>query len=47
VTERNKPVAELVPPPSTGQALDRLVAEGRLARPSRGSRALDEILGER
>lgn len=35
VTERNKPVAELGPPPSTGQALDRLIAEGRLARPPR------------
>jgi prevent-host-death family protein len=35
VTERNKPVAELGPPPSTGQALDRLIAEGRVARPLR------------
>jgi prevent-host-death family protein len=35
VTERNKPVAELGPPPSTGQALDRLIAEGRIARPLR------------
>jgi prevent-host-death family protein len=35
VTERNKPVAELGPPPSTGQALDRLIAEGRVARPRR------------
>jgi len=35
VTDRNKPVAELGPPPSTGAALDRLIAEGRLARPSR------------
>jgi prevent-host-death family protein len=35
VTERNKPVAELGPPPSTGQALDRLIAAGRLARPAR------------
>ena len=35
VTERNKLVAELGPPPSTGQALDRLIAEGRLARPLR------------
>ncbi len=33
VTERNRPVAELGPPPSTGRALDRLIAEGRLARP--------------
>jgi prevent-host-death family protein len=37
VTDRNKPVAELGPPPSTGQALDRLIAEGRVARPSRPS----------
>ena len=42
VTERNKPVAELGPPPSTGQALDRLIAEGRLARPLR--RGLPEPL---
>jgi prevent-host-death family protein len=35
VTERNKPVAELGPPPSTGQALDRLIAAGRLASPAR------------
>jgi prevent-host-death family protein len=42
VTERNKPVAELGPPPSTGQALDRLIAAGRLARPAR--RGLPEPL---
>lgn len=35
VTDRNRPVAELGPPPTTGAALDRLVAEGRLARPLR------------
>lgn len=35
VTERNKPVAELGPPPSTGKALDQLIAEGRLQRPRR------------
>jgi len=35
VTDRNKPVAELGPPPSTPQALDRLIAEGRLTRPAR------------
>ncbi|MFZ1926035.1 MAG: type II toxin-antitoxin system prevent-host-death family antitoxin [Solirubrobacteraceae bacterium] len=35
VTERNKPVAELGPPPSTGRALDQLIAEGRIARPLR------------
>jgi len=42
VTERNKPVAELGPPPSTGEALDRLIAEGRVARPRR--RGLPEPL---
>ncbi len=35
VTDRNRPVAELGPPPSTGQALDRLIAEGRVSRPVR------------
>jgi prevent-host-death family protein len=35
VTERNRPVAELGPPPSTGEALDRLIAEGRVSRPLR------------
>jgi len=35
VTERNRPVAELGPPPTTGAALDRLIAEGRVARPTR------------
>lgn len=35
VTERNRPIAELGPPPSTGEALDRLIAEGRVARPRR------------
>jgi prevent-host-death family protein len=35
VTDRNRPVAELGPPPSTGAALDRLIAEGRVSRPSR------------
>jgi prevent-host-death family protein len=37
VTDRNKPVAELGPPPSAGRALDRLIVEGRVARPSRRS----------
>jgi len=32
VTDRNRPVAELGPPPSVGAALDRLIAEGRVAR---------------
>ena len=35
VTDRNRPVAELGPAPSTGGALDRLIAEGRVARPTR------------
>jgi len=37
VTDRNKPVSELGSPPSTGQALDRLIAEGRVAQPPRPS----------
>lgn len=35
VTDRNRPVAELGPPPSAGEALDRLIAEGRVTRPIR------------
>ena len=35
VTDRNRPVAELGPPPSTGAALDRLIAAGKIARPIR------------
>jgi len=35
VTDRNRVVAELGPPPSTGEALDRLIAQGRVARPVR------------
>jgi prevent-host-death family protein len=35
VTDRNRPVAELGPPPTIGAALDRLIAEGRIARPVR------------
>jgi len=35
VTDRNRVVAELGPPPSTGAALDRLIAEGRVSRPVR------------
>lgn len=42
VTDRNRPVAELGPPPSTGAALDRLVADGRVSRPAR--RGLPEPL---
>jgi prevent-host-death family protein len=43
VTDRNRPVAEIGPPPTTGAALDRLVAEGRVSRPTR--RGLPEPLG--
>jgi prevent-host-death family protein len=35
VTDRNRPVAELGPLPTTGADLDRLIAEGRVARPAR------------
>lgn len=35
VTDRNRPVAELGPPPAGGAALDRLIAEGRVPRPAR------------
>jgi prevent-host-death family protein len=42
VTDHNRPVAELGPPSTTGATLDRLIADGRLARPSR--RGLPEPL---
>jgi prevent-host-death family protein len=42
VTDRNRPVAELGPPPTAASELDRLVAEGRVARPTR--RGLPEAL---
>ncbi|MGE4426098.1 MAG: type II toxin-antitoxin system Phd/YefM family antitoxin [Solirubrobacteraceae bacterium] len=42
VTDRNRPVAELGPPPSTGEALDRLIAAGRVRPPAR--RGLPEPL---
>ncbi len=35
VTDRNRPVAELGPPPATGAALDRLIAAGRVSPPRR------------
>lgn len=35
VTDRNRPVAELGPPPVTGKVLDRLIADGRVSRPLR------------
>lgn len=34
VTDHNRPVAQLGPPPS-GQVLDRLIAEGRVTAPAR------------
>jgi prevent-host-death family protein len=42
VTDRNRPVAELGPPATEGAALNRLIAEGRVARPVR--RGLPEPL---
>jgi prevent-host-death family protein len=43
VTDHNRPVAELGPPSTTGgAALDRLIADGRVARPRR--RGLPEPL---
>jgi prevent-host-death family protein len=35
VTDRNRPVAELGPPPTTGPGLDRLIASGRVSPPVR------------
>jgi prevent-host-death family protein len=35
VTDRNKAVAELGPPATAGTELDRLLAEGRVSRPTR------------
>jgi prevent-host-death family protein len=35
VTDRNRPVAELGPPPASGADLDRLIAAGLVSRPSR------------
>lgn len=48
VTDRNRPVAELGPAPSTGPDLDRLIAEGRVSRPLRSglSEAL-KLTGDR
>jgi prevent-host-death family protein len=43
VTDRNKPVAELGPPPTTGSALDRLIAEGKV-RPPKSRRGFPEPL---
>ena len=38
VTDRNRPVAELGPPPTIGAELDRLIMEGRVSRPLRRGR---------
>jgi prevent-host-death family protein len=57
VTDRNRPVAELGPAPSTGPDLDRLIAEGRVTPPKRSglpepleltgdSRALSQALDD-
>jgi prevent-host-death family protein len=47
VTDRNRPVAELGPPSTTGGALDRLIAEGRVARPlRRGLPAPLDLVGD-
>jgi prevent-host-death family protein len=35
VTDRNRPVAELGPPPRTGSRLDQLIAEGKVKPPKR------------
>jgi prevent-host-death family protein len=35
VTDRNRPIAELGPAPTTGPDLDRLIAAGRVSRPFR------------
>jgi prevent-host-death family protein len=35
VTDRNRPVAELGPPPTSRAAVDRLIGEGRVSRPTR------------
>ena len=42
VTDRNRPVAELGPPPHASGELDRLIAAGRVSRPTR--RGLPEPL---
>lgn len=35
ITDRNRPIAELGPPSSSGADLDRLIADGRVSRPTR------------
>ena len=57
ITDRNRPVAELGPAPTTGPDLDRLIAAGRVSRPVRSglpeplelpghSRSLSQALDE-
>ena len=47
ITDRNRPVAELGPAPTTGPALDRLIAAGRVSRPARsGLPAPLELAGD-
>jgi prevent-host-death family protein len=43
VTDRNKPVAELGPAPTTGSRIDELIAEGKV-RPPRRRRPVGEPL---
>jgi antitoxin (DNA-binding transcriptional repressor) of toxin-antitoxin stability system len=38
VTDRNRAVAELGPPPAVGAELDHLILEGRVSRPIRRGR---------
>src|SRR4051812_38769530 len=45
VTDRNKPVAQLGPPPTTGSRLDELIAEGK-EKPPRRRGKLGEPLPE-
>jgi prevent-host-death family protein len=35
VTDRNKPVAQLMPPPTTSSRIDELIAEGKVRPPRR------------
>jgi prevent-host-death family protein len=41
VTDRNRPVAELGPPPTTGSRLDQLIAEGKVKPPKRRGPLMD------
>ena len=47
VTDRNRPVAELGPPALDGGGIERLIAEGRVARPlRRGLPAPLDLVGD-